>query len=121
MKKFMMVLAVLLMTAAIAVGCGNQQPADTSAQNQQPAQTEQSTEGTQATQDTQITEEKAKEIAYNHAGVNVDNIVEFGIEFDQDINRDVFEVDFTADGYEYSYDIDATTGEIIKYDKELHD
>ena len=61
-----------------------------------------------------ISEAKAKEIALNHAGVK--NPTNLTIELDSEDNE--YSVEFYNNGYEYDYEINATTGKIIKYDKE---
>ena len=60
-----------------------------------------------------ITLEKAKEIALTHAGVNAANAVFDDREFDHDDGKAVFELEFTANGKEYEYDIDALHGIIL--------
>lgn len=62
-----------------------------------------------------IEKDKAKEIALNHAGVK--DYTGFKIELDDG----VYEIEFKSDGFEYEYDIDATSGKIIKNDKEIDD
>ena len=61
------------------------------------------------TNSTTITRDKAKEIALNHA--NVSNITNYKIELD----GYKYEIEFTANNKEYDYEINATTGQIIKY------
>ena len=56
-----------------------------------------------------ITKDEAKQIALNHA--NVTNITNYEIELD----GNKYEIEFNANNKEYEYDIDATTGKIIKY------
>ena len=56
-----------------------------------------------------ITKDEAKQIALNHA--NVTNIINYEIELD----GNKYEIEFNANNKEYEYDIDATTGKIIKY------
>ena len=66
-----------------------------------------------ASQKAYIGEEKAKEIALNHA--NVTNITNYKIELDFD-DVMVYEIEFKANNKEYDYEINATTGEIIQYE-----
>ena len=61
--------------------------------------------------------DKAKEIALNHA--NVTDITNYKIEIDYD-NVIVYEIEFKSNNIEYEYDIDALTGNIIKYDVDEH-
>ena len=65
-----------------------------------------------------IGSEKAKEIALNHAGVSADRIYDLDIELDRDYGAISYEVSFKSDGFEYDYDIDAYSGDIIKSAKE---
>ena len=66
-----------------------------------------------ASQKAYIGEEKAKEIALNHA--NVTNINNYKIELDFD-DVMVYEIEFKANNKEYEYEINALTGEIIQYE-----
>lgn len=68
-----------------------------------------------------IGEDKAKQIALNHAGVNSSNIYDYEISRDNERGTIIYEIDFKANNYEYSYDIDATTGKILKNEKEYDD
>ena len=61
-----------------------------------------------------ITLEKAKEIALAHAGVNAADTVFDDREFDHDDGTAVFELEFTAGGMEYEYDVDAVHGTILQ-------
>jgi uncharacterized membrane protein YkoI len=65
-----------------------------------------------------ITEEKAKEIALNHAKLKQDGVSRMTVKMDHDDGQMVYEVDFYADGVEYDYEIDANSGEIISSDKD---
>lgn len=58
--------------------------------------------------------ERAKEIALNHAGVS--NVTFKKSELDRDDGRMVYEIEFYKNSMEYSYEIDATTGNILDYD-----
>lgn len=62
--------------------------------------------------------EKAKEVALKHAGIEAAQANRINAEFDCDDGVIVYEVDFTAGGYEYEYDIDAATGKIVTSHKE---
>lgn len=62
--------------------------------------------------------EKAKEIVLNHAKLT-NNQANFNkIELDVDYNIATYEIEFYYNYYEYDYEINALTGEIIKYEKE---
>ena len=69
-----------------------------------------------------IGEEKAKEIALNHAGLAEDQTQRLLVKRDYDDGRSIYEVEFYGEGRdEYDYEIDAVTGEIVAFDTDLHD
>ena len=43
------------------------------------------------------------------------------IELDYEHGRKIYEVTFYKDGYEYEYDIDAESGKVLKFEKDLDD
>ena len=61
-----------------------------------------------------ITLEKAKEIALAQADVSAADAVFDDKEFDHDDGTAIFELEFTANGVEYEYDVDAVTGKVLK-------
>ena len=61
------------------------------------------------------------EIALSHAGLSASDVRELKAELDTDDGRVHYDVDFKQGTTEYDYDIDAVTGEIIKYDSEIDD
>ena len=63
--------------------------------------------------------EEAKAIALAHANVTAENAVIREAKLDTEDGILVYEIEFTADGYEYEYDIDAVTGAILSSDREL--
>ena len=63
-----------------------------------------------------IGEERAKEIALNHAGLTASGVTFVRSHLDWDDGRAQYEVEFYANNTEYDYDIDATTGDIRSYD-----
>ncbi len=65
-----------------------------------------------------IGEQKAKEIALNHAGVSENDARELEAELDRENGTVIYEISFDSNGYEYDYEINALTGEIIHSDKE---
>lgn len=68
-----------------------------------------------------LTIDEAKEIALEHAGVAAEDAKWDDREFDLDNGRQVYELEFKAGGMEYSYEIDARSGEILKAEKERMD
>ena len=67
----------------------------------------------------QITEEQAKQLALQHAGVAEKDARRLQIKFDYDDGRGEYEVEWYVGRTEYSCDVDAVTGAILSYDKEL--
>ena len=68
-----------------------------------------------------ITADEAKSIALKHAGVKAEDAVFEKTEKDHEDGRLVYEVEFKSAGYEYDYEIDAKTGEILKAEKDIDD
>ena len=64
---------------------------------------------------------KAKSIALNHAGVSENEAYDMDIELDDEDGILVYEVEFKSGGMEYSYEINAATGAILKHETELDD
>lgn len=65
-----------------------------------------------------ISEEKAKEIALNHASLTSDKVT-FGkieLEFDDGVQK--YDIEFYYNNKEYSYEIDANTGKILSYEQD---
>ena len=74
---------------------------------------------TEATQ--KITAEEAEDIALNHAGLTRDQVRFDRTEFDKDDGVPEYEIEFRADGWEYSYEIHAETGKILSSEKDRDD
>ena len=70
------------------------------------------------TQGADVSESKAKSIALKHAGVKESAAAFTKVKLDTDDGRLVYEIEFYADGVEYDYDIDAKSGDIVKYSSE---
>ncbi len=62
---------------------------------------------------------KAKSIALNHAGVSKSKAYDMEIELDDEDGTLAYEVEFKFGGMEYSYEINAATGAILKHEAEL--
>ena len=65
-----------------------------------------------------ISADKAKAIAFGHAGVSAGQVRELAVEYDDD---GVYEIDFKVGNTEYDYEIGATDGSIRKADVEQDD
>lgn len=64
---------------------------------------------------------KAKSIALNHAGVSENEAYDMEIELDDEDGTLVYEVEFKSGNMEYSYEINAATGAILKHEAEIDD
>ena len=64
---------------------------------------------------------KAKSVALNHAGVSENKAYDMEIELDNEDGTLVYEIEFKSGGMEYSYEINAATGAILKHEAELDD
>ena len=64
---------------------------------------------------------KAKSIALNHAGLSENEAYDMEIELDDEDGTLVYEVAFKSGGMEYSYEINAATGAILKHETEIDD
>ena len=68
-----------------------------------------------------ITKDEAKAAVLKHAGLAESDVKRFDIELDRERNGLVYEVDFDAGKYEYEYEVDAVTGEVLRNHKEYKD
>ena len=69
------------------------------------------------TSDTQITPNRAKEIALAHAGVSESAANFKQIKLDNKSGKAVYVIEFIANKLRYEFDIDASSGSIIKFEK----
>lgn len=63
--------------------------------------------------------DKAKEIALNHAGLSNSQVTFKKVKLDIDYDFATYEIEFYHNYYEYEYEIDAITGEILKYERDM--
>lgn len=70
-------------------------------------------------QENYISEVDAKEIALNHAGVNEADTKYLTVKFEYDNGIAEYEIEWDVDRVEYEYEINATTGDIIGFSKDL--
>ena len=68
-----------------------------------------------------ITKAKAKEIALAHAGLSASKATFVQVKLDKEDGVQVYEVEFYSGSTEYDYEINAKTGEILSYDKDIED
>lgn len=63
--------------------------------------------------------DSAKQKALSHAGLNSADVRFTKVKFDKDDGISVYEIEFISGRYEYEYEINAETGKIIDWDKEI--
>lgn len=66
-----------------------------------------------------ITEQEALAVALMHAGVKEDNVTSQRIQRDYEDGKEVYDIEFYADGNEYEYEIGVTDGSVVKADFEV--
>ena len=66
-----------------------------------------------------VTEEQAKAIALEHAGLTEGDTNYLQVQADWDDGRPVYDVEFHAAGTEYDYEVSQDTGEILKYSSDV--
>ena len=69
------------------------------------------------TSDGQITPNRAKAIALSHAGVSESSANFKKIKLDNKNGKSVYEIEFIANNSRYEFDINASNGSIIKFNK----
>ncbi len=74
---------------------------------------------TQATQSGGISVQEAKEIAAKKAGVSVNQVAKIKLDYENGVK--IYEGKIYNNGYEYEFDIDVKTGQIIKWKVEIDD
>lgn len=84
--------------------------------------------GVQPTEETNLTigetgakalsAEEAKAIALNHAGLTEADVIHLRSEYDMERGKPEWDIDFRSGDWEYDYEINAETGEILKSEKE---
>lgn len=77
--------------------------------------------GTVGSDESSISLDQAKDIAFHHAGLSMDDVRRIAINVNDTTGSITYDVQFAADGMEYEYDVDAATGAIIKYAAALID
>lgn len=68
-----------------------------------------------------IGSDRAKEVAFERAGVSASKAANVSVELDYEDGVMVYQVEFKYGGYEYDCDVNATTGAVVKYEKEADD
>lgn len=68
-----------------------------------------------------IGQDRAKQIALDHAGLKASAVRNLECEFDLENGTAVYEVEFESGDYEFSYEINASTGKVISHEKDRND
>ncbi|MBR3237093.1 MAG: PepSY domain-containing protein [Oscillospiraceae bacterium] len=68
-----------------------------------------------------LTPDEAKQAALDYVGVDAVNAAFTKLKRDWDDGREVYEIEFYADGTQYEMDIDALTGRVKDFSAEYHD
>lgn len=79
---------------------------------------EQGAEAADATRTTAVTGDQAKAVALKDAGLTEAAVTNLTVTQDTDDTKTVYDVEFTHQGREYSYTIDATTNAILEKESE---
>ena len=66
-----------------------------------------------------INDAKAKEVALEHAKLSADKLSYSTVTFDIEDGQGIYDVDLYVGKTKYEYEIDATTCEVIKFEKEM--
>ncbi len=74
-----------------------------------------------STSTSKISKEEAKSIAFKHASVKAKDVYGLEISLDTDDGIAVYEIEFKSGKYEYKYEINAKTGKILDFDKDIDD
>ena len=91
---------------------------DQSGQEQESGTASQQGSSSAAGGETAVSEASAKEIALAHAKVAEADAAFYRSVIDTDRGISRYEIEFTANGYEYDYEVDCASGEILKFEKD---
>ena len=118
-KQFVTGLCAAMLAVALLAGCAA--PAQAAVPNAAPADAPAAAQKDAA--GTEITEDEAKRIALEHAGLTEADVDFVRVKLDIDDGRKEYEVEFYTKDKEYDYEIDALSGKILScdYDAEHYD
>lgn len=116
MKKSMF---ALLLLPALLTGCATRERLDGVQSKAQRLIDDAMESGAMNTTVTLISGGEAEEIALNHAGLTKDQVTWLRAEYEIDNGRPQYEVEFHHGEWEYDYEIDAETGEVLGWSKDL--
>jgi uncharacterized membrane protein YkoI len=133
-----LILTILISACFLLAGCGDMtgddmmtttSPSTTASQSTSQSTNAASTEpsisesgsvsGNQTMAGKTISREDAINKAISHAGFENQSVSGIYAEYDIDDGRGEYEVEFTVNGNEYDYVIDAENGSVISYEKEI--
>lgn len=115
MKKKLALILIAIMAVFMVAGCSNADDKDT-AQTTEPSSTTETTVAATDQQKDLITEKKAKDIALKKvAGAKEADFTEFKL--DKDDGRQEYEGKLVHDGKEYEFEIDAVSGDVLKWEE----
>lgn len=104
---------------AVSTNSASGQTADSSAAVTPSVPTQAATSQSGST--SEITEDQAKQIAFDHAQVKEEDLTNLKVKKDFDDGVSIYEVDFQAANKQYEYDIKAADGQILTTDFEIDD
>lgn len=117
MKKFLALIFVLALVLSLSA-CAKKGAEKSGLQN--------AVQGSVASQDDSVVQnaekigrQEAIDKALAHAKLNANDVYDLEAELDREYGGVYWEVDFDANGYEYSYEIDAQSGEVKRFEKDF--
>jgi len=122
MKRKLLTMSALALVCCASVACSSN---NTNANLNTTANTNVTQESTTSQSNinnntsNKITEEKAKEIALNHANLSQNDVTFIRSNIDYDDGFTAYDVEFYSNNQEYDYKIDANSGDIIEYDLDV--
>ena len=97
----------------------NSNKSNTNTANNNVANNNQNTNTNSNTSSNKISADKAKKIALNHANLTSNQVSYVQVEADFDDYTPSYDVEFYHNNVEYSYEINANTGNIISFEKDI--
>ena len=89
-----------------------------SSKNNENTKTNNTNNNSNSSSSNEITLDEAKKIALDDSKLNENDVIYTETKTDFDDNQKIYDIEFIYNNQEYNYEIDATTGEIIGYDKD---
>ena len=89
-----------------------------SSKNNENTKTNNTNNNSNSSSSNEITLDEAKKIALDDSKLNENDVIYTETKTDFDDSKKIYDIEFIYNNQEYNYEIDATTGEIIGYDKD---